>query len=89
MKHLNKLKWWLIYHLLNSNERSILLISLNPKSDNLERYSDCIGETYHEYVEETSKFKHNYEKRLQISNFTKNFRRNGKTTMACKTKKKN
>lgn len=64
MKYLNILKWWLIYHLLNSGERSILLANLNSRSDKLEQYSECLGETYQEYVEEVNKFKQNYGKRL-------------------------
>lgn len=46
MKYLNILKWWSIYHLLNSGERSILLANLNGRSDKLEQYSECLGETY-------------------------------------------
>jgi hypothetical protein len=59
MKYLNILKWWLIYHILNDKERSILLINLNNNGDKLEKYSDCIGETYQEYVEEVNNFKNN------------------------------
>lgn len=60
MKYLNTFKWWLIYHLLNKNERSILLINLGNRSDKLERYSECLGETYQEYVEEVNSFKNNF-----------------------------
>ncbi len=59
MKYINILKWWIIYHILNSKERSILLINLNNKNDKLEQYSECLGETYQEYIEEVNKFRNN------------------------------
>ena len=51
-KYIQQIKWWLIYFLLNSKERSIFLSNLKECKDGLERYSDYMGETYQEYVEE-------------------------------------
>ena len=66
MKYLQQIKWWTIYFLLNFKERSIFLSNMKGCKDGLERYADCMGETYSEYVEEVNKISSN------IRIFTKN-----------------
>lgn len=54
-----KVKWWIIYKLLNNNERNLFAANLNREWDTLEKYSNCLGETFHEFREEVYKMKTN------------------------------
>jgi uncharacterized protein YukE len=59
MKILNKIKWFIIWVLLNKKERDLFIANLCHQNDALEQYANCLGETFQEFHEEILKMNEN------------------------------
>ena len=59
MEILNKLKWLIIWVLLDKKERDLFVANLCHKNDTIEKYANCLGETFQEFYEEITRMNKN------------------------------
>jgi len=52
----------IIWYLLDKNERDLFAANIISTSDTLERYSNCLGETFREFIDEVNRMRGNIKK---------------------------
>lgn len=58
MEWLYRLRMWLIFKLLTKNERCVIMSSIDCLADcTINKYADCMGETYQEFTNELMKLR--------------------------------